>query len=116
VSLFQITIETAISMLLSVYIQIVSMMSPCPPFVNSELGGVLVVTCWVVTSCMFMRVRCLIATKLEKYGEKTLFQIGIYTIVGQVIGGFLIYLVVDVYRMFKDKPSCTPVNFCMNYR
>jgi hypothetical protein len=102
-------------MLLSVYIQIVSMMSPCPPFVDSELGGGFIILSWVLTSCMFMRVRCLIATKLEKYGEHVLFKIGIYTIVGQVLGGFLIYLVVDVYRMFDEKPACSPIDFCKNY-
>ena len=116
VSMLRISIETLVSIIISVYILVISIMSPCPPFVNSvsNFGGFIIVVCWVMSSFLFMRVRCLIATKLERHGKHILLLIGFYTILGQVIGGILIYLAVDVYRLFKDKPACSEENFCIS--
>jgi hypothetical protein len=117
VSLKRILAEAVIPIVISIYILIISLMSPCPLLVNNkyDLGGYLIVLCWVVLSCMFMRTRCLIATKLEKYGKNILFTIGCFTILGQVIGGVIIFLQVEVYRMFKDKPKCVSEKFCYEY-
>lgn len=71
------------------------------------------VFCWVMTSCMFIRIRCLIAAKLEKYGKNKLFLLGVFAIIGQLLGGLLIYLLVDVFRLFQDKPKCSPDDYCL---
>ena len=102
----RICMETLVPVLLSIYILIVSIFSPCPPLVNSSLGGYLIVASWVLTSGFFMRVRCLIAAKLEKFGEKTIFAYSCANILGQFFGGILIFLLVEVYRLFKDKNKC----------
>lgn len=81
---------------------------------SNELGGYLIVACWILTSSMFMRIRCLIATKLEKYGKNMLFLIGCFTILGQVLGGLIIFILVDVLRVLKDKPKCSTEDLCFN--
>ena len=114
VSLKRILFEASIPFAISVYIIAVSLMSPCPYLVNNEyeLGGYLIVVCWVVVSCMFMRIRCLIATRLEKHGRDILFVLGCFTILGQVIGGLLIFAQVEIYRIFQDKPKCASERLC----
>ena len=102
----RIIVETLVPVLLSTYILVISIFSPCPPLVNSSLGGYIIVACWVLTSGFFMRVRCLIATKLEKFGEKTIFAYSCANILGQFFGGILIFFLVEVYRLFKDRNKC----------
>jgi hypothetical protein len=115
VSSKRIVIESIIPLVIAVYILITAAFSPCPPLVNHYFGGYLIVLCWIVASCWFMRIRCLVASKLEKYGEKTLFISGCFTLIGQIIGGIVIYIIIDVYRLLKDKDNCTPAEFCSSY-
>jgi hypothetical protein len=103
----QIIIEFLIASSFAIYIVIIAVMSPNPPLVDSWFGASLSVTAWVLSQSIYQRNRCLIATRMEKYGQKYLLQYGIWTMVGATTGGILIYLSVDVYRLFKDKPNCT---------
>lgn len=114
VSIQRIVLEAIVPFVLAFYIYLVSILSPCPPFVNNrfKIGGYIIVFCWIVSCCMFMRIRCLIATRLEKYGKNTLFKLGCFTILGQVFGGLLIYLLVDYLRWFIERPKCSPESFC----
>jgi len=61
---------------------------------------------WILAECIFTRVKCLIATRLERFGQKVLYYLGLVTLLGQVIGGISIYLLVDIFRLFKHKPDC----------
>jgi len=108
----RIIIEFMFTTCFAVYIVVVSALSPCPPFLAYWFGGYLIVISWIMCSCLYLRIRCLIASTLEARGEHTLFIFGCVTIVGQVIGGMLIFLNVDVYPLFKDKPKCSLENFC----
>ncbi|CAF0871496.1 unnamed protein product [Brachionus calyciflorus] len=118
VSTKRILIELSIPMAISFYIISIAIMSPCPPFVNAKynLGGYFMVLCWVLLSSILIRVRCLIATKLEKYGRNSLLIFGISSQFGQVLGGLIIFVLVDVMRLFKDKPKCSPFDYCQNYQ
>ena len=106
VSLRRIFIESLLPLVISGYILATAILSPCPPLADTEFGGYVAVASWVLISCAFMRIRCLIATKLEKYGKNVLFSIGLFTILGQVIGGLLIFTQVEIYRQFIDIPKC----------
>lgn len=116
-SLKRIIIEFIIPIACSVYIIIMAILSPCPPFVYAKynLGGYLMVICWVLMPTMFIRVRCLVATKLEAYGKNYLLIYGICSQTGQMIGGIIIFVLVDILSLFKDKPKCSPYDFCLNY-
>ena len=97
---------------MSVYILTASLMSPCPILVQHYLGGYIIVAFWILCSCWFMRIRCLIATKLEKYGQKILFIYGCFTLLGQILGGITIYICVDTYRLLKEKDACSSNDLC----
>jgi hypothetical protein len=55
---------------------------------------------------MFMRVRCLIATRLERFGQRFLVLLGVMTMMGQLCGGVLVYVLVNELKLFTDKPDC----------
>ena len=106
ISTARILLEFLVGLLISSYILIVAIMSPCPIFVNYSIGGIIMVMCWIFASSIFIRIRCCIASKLQECGSNTLFIFGSFTIIGQVIGGVLAFFIVDVYRLLIDLPPC----------
>lgn len=114
ISIQRICLESILPFILAFYIYIVSVFSPCPPFVNSkyEIGGYLIAFCWIISSLMFTRIRCAIARKMEKYGKSILFKLSCFTFLGQVIGGFTIFFMVDYLRLFIEASKCSAKNFC----
>ena len=109
-SIFQITIELLIAIANSVYILFLSISSPCPPFMDHWIGSTLSVLSWIFSSAIFMRSRCLIAARLERFGQTTLVIFGVLTMVGQIFGGLLVYVTVNIYDLFKSKPDCVTSN------
>jgi hypothetical protein len=105
-SVLKICIEFSIATALSVYIIITAALSPCPPLVDSWFGSLLIITAWVLCQCIYMRVRCLVAARLERYGHSLLLALGFMTMMGQVIGGIIVYIIVNEYKLLKDKPAC----------
>jgi hypothetical protein len=81
-------------------------MSPCPPLVGTALGSTLSIISWILTQSMFMRVRLLVASRLERFGQKTLLILGSLTMIGQIFGGLIIFVVVNTYELFVSKPDC----------
>jgi hypothetical protein len=58
VSVLQIVLEFSLATGISIYIIILSVMSPCVPFLG-PLGSALSIISWILAQTMFMRVRCL---------------------------------------------------------
>lgn len=107
ISMTRFLIEFAIGLAFSAYIVVVSVYSPCPPLVTHWLGSWIVVTAWILAEAIFTRLRCILASKLEKFkSERLLLILGSVSLLGQITGGALIYLMVDIYRLFKHKPDC----------
>ena len=80
---------------------------------DSWLGPTLSVLSWIFSQSLFMRSRCLIAARLERFGQTTLLILGALTMVGQIFGGILIYVMVNEYNLFESKPDCVTDNsFC----
>lgn len=102
----QIIYEFCFNSIFATFILIVSVMSPCPPFINYWFGGILVVFSWVMCTCMSLRIRLLAATSLEKDGQNMLFLLGLATMFGQMVGGSLSFVSIDIYHIFKDKQKC----------
>jgi hypothetical protein len=55
---------------------------------------------------MFMRIRLLVAARLERFGQKTLLILGSLTMIGQIFGGLLIFVVVNLLELLVSKPDC----------
>ena len=95
-----------VALLLTVYIIVISALSPCPFLVKYWLGSFLTVLAWFVASFVYIRLRCIIATKLEKFGQNIFMALGLVSLFGQVMGGLTVFLLVDTLRLFKEKPEC----------
>jgi riboflavin transporter 2 len=109
----QIVAEFSVGLVASSYVILTASASPCPPMLAGHVGAMLIVTCSVLISFIFTRVRLCIASNLEACGPSLIYVYGVVTIAGQVAGGFLAYLVIDVYRALKDLPLCTSAqDFC----
>ena len=105
-SVLQISVEFFLASTLVVYIVVLSVMSPCPPLLDTWLGPVLSVASWVLVQSLFMRIRCLIAARLERYGQKTLLMLGFLTMIGQIFGGLIVFVIVNIYELLISKPDC----------
>jgi len=112
VSVKRISIEFAIAATFSMYICVISILSPCPWLLDSWFGGFLIVISWIFASCIFLRVRCVTAARLEAYGHGVLLNYGLFTIFGQVLGGVLIFFLVNIWQVFNEKPKCALINYC----
>ena len=107
VSYLRLVLEFLIGLVFTIYIIVISVLSPCPPLLEHWSGEVLIILSWVIIEFVFMRVRCLVASKLEKISNaNTLLTLGIVTLLGQVLGGLLGYIGVDIFRILKSRPDC----------
>jgi hypothetical protein len=105
-SMLQITIEFTVASVCAVYIVLLSVQSPCPILMDSIFGPILSVLSWYLASGFFTRVRCLISTRLARFGEKTLLYSGSMTLVGEVIGGIIMFVLVEHLRLFSESEEC----------
>jgi riboflavin transporter 2 len=113
VSVIQIIVEFSVAVALAVYILVLSIMSPCPPFLG-PVGATLSILSWILVQSMFMRVRCLVATRLQRFGETTLLILGACTMIGQIFGGLIVYLVVNIFNLLMDKDPCVTAESICN--
>ena len=112
-SLARIVTEFGIGVCTSTYVIVIACFSPCPPLLGYRIGGYLMVAAFVVTECIFIRVRCVSATNLEKYGQNILLLVGVVSTFGQMVGGILFYLLIDTFRLFKERPQCAyDLSYC----
>ena len=105
-SIKQITIELAVALGFSGYIIFLGIRSPCPPLLDHWFGPFITIVSWIVTQTVFMRVRCLIAARLERFGQNMLLVNGAMTQIGQMFGGLIIFFIVNIYDVFKSRPDC----------
>lgn len=106
VTILRISTELGVALILTIYIMILTIMSPCPILVRHWIGPVITVIVWFVASFIYIRIRCLIATRLEKFGGNIYLILGLVSLCGQVMGGLACFICVDTLRLFKEKPDC----------
>ena len=111
ISILQICIEFGIATVFTIYICILASMSPCLPLMNSWVGPFLTIISWIFSQSMLMRIRCVIATRLDRFGHKVLLILSAMTKLGQLFGGIIIFVIINCYNLLKEKPECAD-NFC----
>ena len=102
VSLLRLGIEFLFSIIFAAYIISMAAHWPCPPFRDDWYGSPLIVLAWILNQLLFMRIRCLASTKLEKFKKKYLLINGTLTMTGQTIGAVLMYILINVNDVFKS--------------
>ena len=107
VSIKRIFLEFSFAMICSFYLFFLAFKSPCPPFLDTWIGSFLSVLASILSQCFFMRVRCLISTRLERFGESKLIWFGFFSIAGEVFGGIFTYILIEHMRLLKELPECS---------
>ena len=106
VSVRRILFEFSISVLCSIYLIYLAFKSPCPPFIDSWLGPFLTVLAYILSSSLFMRIRCLVSARLERFGKNVLMWFGFFSILGEVVGGIITFIFIEHMRILKEVPEC----------
>ena len=88
-SVTRILVESTTMALFGVYIVGMGLLAPHPWFEGTTHGSVIIVLSWILSQLLGMRIRCLIATRLERFGKQALFINGICTMLGQILAAVL---------------------------
>lgn len=114
VPLKQILAEFVVALSASIYVIFIAAQSPCPYLVDKWAGKLLIVVAWIIVQSVFMRSKCLIAARLQRFGNTYMTSFGILIMLGQLFGGILIFLLVNVFGLFKEKPLCVDdLSYCL---
>ncbi|XP_035218805.1 solute carrier family 52, riboflavin transporter, member 3-A-like isoform X2 [Stegodyphus dumicola] len=90
------------------YIMTIALLSPTPPFVDSALGGSLVVLAWVMVSGIVAYIKTCIASVLRREGgQPALYRCGILTQVGTAVGAIITFSLVQYTTVFHSYSPCT---------
>lgn len=98
---------TSAGLLLSVYVLVLAARSPYPPLTGEVSGSVLVIIASVLLAACMTFSKVSIATTLRLSGRKALLWCGIVTQIGSAIGAILMFLLVNVLKLFHSKAACT---------
>lgn len=101
-----ITVETVLATLFGTYILVLAVLSPYPPLMDTTAGTALVVLAWILFSGLVSHVKASLGTIFREEGSRALFWCGAITQVGSAIGAILMFLLVDVYYLFKSYDPC----------
>ena len=86
----------------------VAFRSPCPPWVNSTGGGVLILTVWLSTYLFFGYARLTIANQARVHSPNGMFWFGVQVQAGALIGSVVAYLLVETFALFRERSPCEP--------
>ncbi|XP_067144115.1 solute carrier family 52, riboflavin transporter, member 3-A-like isoform X1 [Centruroides vittatus] len=105
-SITKISILSAISTVISIYLLMTAIMSPSPPLVNTNSGSIIIVCSWVLFIGIFSYVKTMIALLMRNRGNNALFWYGAVTQIGAAVGAVLMFLLVNVANVFQDEENC----------
>lgn len=98
---------SAAGSVVSVYILLLAAGSPTPWLVDSDAGGALAVTAYVIVYLTLTFTKVSIATLFRMEGRKALLWCGAVTQLGSAVGAAIMFVIVNVYQMFQQKYPCT---------
>ena len=85
---------------------IVALKSPCPPWVNTTYGNVLVLFVWLITYVLLGYPRLVIANYVRAYSPNGMFWYGVNVQLGALLGSITAYLLVETFSIFYQRRSC----------
>ncbi|GBM86971.1 Solute carrier family 52, riboflavin transporter, member 3-B [Araneus ventricosus] len=92
----------------SVYVLVIALLSPTPPFVDLALGATLIVIAWIMVSGSVAFTKACIASILRREGgQVALFRCGVVTQLGSAIGALVTFLLIQYTTLFKSYTPCT---------
>jgi hypothetical protein len=87
----------------------VSFKSPCPPFVNTTKGNVLILIIWLSTYIFLGYPRLIIANYVRNYSSNGMFWYGVNVQLGALIGSIVAYLLIEIFSLFREIIPCEQI-------
>lgn len=87
----------------------VSFRSPCPPWVNTIHGSILILVIWLSTYIFFGYPRLVIANYVRLHSSNGMFWFGVHVQFGALIGSILAYLFIDTFSLFHERLPCEEI-------
>ncbi|KAL4629798.1 riboflavin transporter 2-like [Arapaima gigas] len=91
------------------YIMGMAVLSPCPLFIQSHAGAVLIVGAWFLFVLTLSYVKVIIGIILRDEGHSALVCCGAVVQLGSILGAFTMFPIVSVYRLFISGDPCNTV-------
>lgn len=102
-----IAIMTTLTSASAFYIIYLAYLSPHPPLMDSNFGPFLIISNWVVFHGCNTYARSSIASEVKLIGgQESMFNYGLATQVGSLIGALLIFFVMQVFHPFHSYHPC----------
>jgi riboflavin transporter 2 len=84
----------------------IALKSPCPPWVDTNRGSVMVLSLWLSTYVLLGYPRLIIANYVRSYSSSGLFWYGVCVQLGALIGSITAYLLVETFSVFYERLPC----------
>ncbi|UJR37347.1 hypothetical protein I4U23_030055 [Adineta vaga] len=85
--------------------------SPCPFWVNTTKGSVLILFVWLSTYLLLGYPRLVIANYMRNYSSNGMFWYGVNVQLGALIGSVVAYLLIETFSLFHESLPCAQ-NIC----
>ncbi|KAH3859310.1 solute carrier family 52, riboflavin transporter, member 3-B-like [Dreissena polymorpha] len=102
-----ITMTTLGGVSVATYILVIASYSPQPPLYDHTAGAALIVIATVLVSGLMSFSKVSIASVLRSRGRRALLWCGIVTQIGSALGAILMFIIVNVLKLFHSKYPCT---------
>ncbi|CAF4233767.1 unnamed protein product [Rotaria sordida] len=87
----------------------VSFKSPCPPWVDTTKGSILILIIWLSTYLLLGYPRLIIANYVRTYSSNGMFWFGVNVQLGAFIGSIVAYLLVETFSLFRERIPCEQI-------
>ncbi|KAL5004712.1 hypothetical protein ScPMuIL_018168 [Solemya velum] len=91
---------------LAAYIFVLAAMSPGPPLVGEDIGPVLVVAAYAMTTFLVTFAKVNIGALFRQEGTKALMWFGAFTRVGSTVGSLVSFLLINVWKLLISPDPC----------
>jgi hypothetical protein len=87
----------------------VSFKSPCPPFVNTTKGNILILFFWLSTYVFLGYPRLVIANYVRNYSSNGMFWYGVNVQLGALIGSITAFILIEIFALFSERKPCDEI-------
>ena len=88
----------------------VSFRSPCPPWINTIYGSIVILVIWLSTYIFFGYPRLVIANYVRLHSSNGMFWFGVHVQFGALIGSIIAYLLIDTFALFRERLPCEEIS------
>ncbi|CAF1633787.1 unnamed protein product [Adineta ricciae] len=86
----------------------IALNSPCPMWVHTMKGNVLILSIWLCTYVLLGYPRLVIANYVRNYSSSGMFWYGVNVQCGALIGSIVAFLLIETFSLFREVIPCEP--------